>query len=313
MVEKSKDEKKDEKPVSDKKPSDQGPSDRKPPSNEKPSSGEKGPSKVPHAMGKEPKGIPGGLIAILVLLGAVVFGLLLRYHSCKGPPPAPNTAVTTATDDFFQAYQKSVDHLVSARDLFFQGRSLIGGKAETLPESPETAESRPKSPFFRSAENFALATENLDHAEKLFSPDTTSLNSDEDRCRENLVDAIKRYRDAVRIFNQYAKAQYEGEDTKSEKIALSDGAAKWEMAETLMSDLLRDGCKGRYFIWVQKQPPILRGAAFAGYRAFYGPKFEAQRADFSRFMNYSEDSVPPTPESYPTKIFYNRPPPPPTP
>ncbi|MCE9623945.1 MAG: hypothetical protein K8R69_00605, partial [Deltaproteobacteria bacterium] len=74
---------------------------------------------------------------------------------------------------------------------------------------------------------------------------------------------------------------------KSEKFALSDGAAKWEMADTLMAELLHDGCKGQYFMWVKRQKIEVRDEAFDDYRQIYGSKFEVQREDFSRLMDAS--------------------------
>jgi len=241
-------------------------------------------------------------IAGAVILALVGYALYARFRE-EEPPPPPRKTFTVAASDFYLAYLESVESVAKAKALFYRGRGLLGGKAETLPES---AGSQEASPLFQAAESFALAMEQIEHAEDLLKTDTVGLKPHERECRELLRENLEKYRAAVKIFNEYAKAQYQESEAKAEKFALSDGNAKWTMAETLMSKYLGEGCQGEFFIHVQDQKPEFRRRAMQAYRDFYGDGFEGQRTMFSLLMAYPgppEGPPLPSPASIPTKVF----------
>ncbi|MCC6272958.1 MAG: hypothetical protein IT572_05785 [Deltaproteobacteria bacterium] len=271
--------------------------------------------KVDHAK-LRPRTPRGGLgclpwMAGAAMLAAIVFLLYERFRNAEEPPPPPKKTYTVAAADFYLAYLESVELVAKGKSLFHQGRRRLGENPETLPESlPATPGGGENTPAFRAAERFALALEQIDHAEELLKTDTMGLKPHERDCRDLLLENLDKYRGAVKIFNEYAKAQYQGSEAKAEKFALSDGMAKWEMAETLMSKHLEEGCRGEFFIYVQDQKHEFRRRAFEAYRSFYGDGFEEKSTVFSLLMRY-QGAVEPLPSpsavSPPTKVFLRSP------
>lgn len=273
-----------------------------------PASGNASPS------GKKPKGKVGSGLGcfpwIAIAMALAVTGYLIYQQNYQDKPPEPvKKTYTVAAFNFYQAYQESVESLARAKLSFAQGLALLGGTAETLPETA-TTETRAASPLFRAAEHFALAMEQIEHARDLLKTDSVGLKPHEKVCRESLEDILKKYQEAVKIFNEYAKAQYQGSAAKSEKFALSDGNAKWDMADALMTKALAEGCEGDFFTHVQEQKPEFRRKVFESYRDFYGAGFEVQRLKFTALLGYSgpAETLPsPAPGSPPTKVFIQTP------
>ena len=247
---------------------------------------------------------------LAIAIALTVTGYLIYQQKYLDKPPTPTKKTyTVAAFNFYQAFQESVEALARAKISFAKGRALLGGNAETLPESA-SAQTQAASPLFKAAEHFALAMEQIEHGEDLLKTDSVGLKPHERLCRDSLEDIFKKYQEAVKIFNEYAKAQYQGSEAKSEKFALSDGNAKWDMADALMTKAMMDGCEGDFFLHVQEQKPEFRRKVYESYRAFYGAGFEQQRLKFSALLGYSgsPETLPsPVPGSPPTKVFINTP------
>ena len=273
-----------------------------------------GPGNTPPSTIKHRRKIVGAGLGcfpwIAIAIALAVTGYLIYQAKYRDKPPEPyKKTYTVAAFSFYQAYQESVEALARAKISFAQGRALLGGTAETLPETA-SAETRAASPLFRAAEHFALAMEQIEHAREILKTDSVGLKPHEKICQETLEDILKKYQEAVKIFNEYAKAQYQGSEAKSEKFALSDGNAKWDMADALMTKALAEGCEGDFFAHVKEQKPEFRRKVFESYRDFYGAGFEEQRLRFISLLGYTPppETLPsPAPGSPPTKVFINTP------
>jgi len=266
--------------------------DRKEPEREKPAGKKESPAterekseeeEESPATDRKPLWIVAGILSV-VILGIVILLTIRHCDRVKEVPSPQKKTFVMGSVKFYQDYLESMGSLNKGKALFSRGRALMGNSPETLPESAE--ETASASPLFRAAESFALAIEQIEHAEDLMKSDLPDIPAEDHDCRDALADNFKKYGQAIRIFNEYTKARYQGDIAKTEKFALSDGTAKWTMAETLMAKYYSEGCKGRFFGFVREQSDDFRRKVFEAYRDFFGDDFKRRSATLSLLIGY---------------------------
>lgn len=285
----------EKKAASDRQPSGEKPSSR-PPDDSRPRK-EKGEG------GGGRKDQKSSKLVFWIILAMVALAFLFAVYRCqkKDPPPKPPAKMTISTNDesFYKAYLTSLDFLSKAKGAFYQGKKWLGGTAESQPEST-SAESLPESPVFQSATQFALALEQFKYAEDLIKNSEAGRAKPElSICRSQYLEALDKYQSTARLYNDYAKAKYQGNNDQLEKFALSDANARWALAEKLMNDFLVKGCDGAIFRYLKDQTPEMRSLVLGQYRNFLGDNYVNYQAQLESQLGVVAGHNTPAPSEIP--------------
>lgn len=230
-----------------------------------------------------------------ILFAALILGYYIFHaRTPKEPPPAPK--MSTDADHMFSSFDDAIDFVVQGKALFQAGQELSNGKTPTtVVASPMAAESQPgeDNAMFKAAENYSLSLEHFKEAKKILDREVSGNKPDVyQECRKRFMDDIDQYAEAVKIFNERSKAILKQNEQAAAKYALSDGMAKIEIADKLMSDFLFEGCEQHYFNYASKQSPEIKKKLYGNYQAFFGSRFETIRPALNNLLGLAGSAAP---------------------
>lgn len=231
--------------------------------------------KIPPSTNIFTSGILWLSLILLVPLCWYVYQLRIKPLFHKIPPA---TVQNSDSSEFFRIIIKEIQETDLARYHFGEARKII--------LSNESSGNFDAEQYFPAAENFARSLERFKHTRQVIEGLTHLENEKSKSCKNNLAEILEKYIDATNIFNEYAKDLSQGKLEQAQHVPLTDGKAKYEIADQLMSAFLLDGCKGSFFTFLKTAAYEDKRLAFVAYKSFYQEKFPSFQYIIESLMNY---------------------------
>lgn len=197
------------------------------------------------------------------------------------------TVQNSDSAEFFRIIIKEIQETDLARYYFGEARKII--------LSNESSGNFEAERYLPAAENFARSLERFKHTRQVIEGLPHLENEKSRSCKNNFSEILEKYIDATNIFNEYAKDLSQKKLEEAQHEPLTDGKAKYEIADQLMSAFLLEGCKGSFFVFLKTASFEDKRLSFVAYKSFYQEKFPSFQYIIEWLMNYKSP-----PESLPT-------------